>query len=195
MSRILFTSDTHFGHENVIRFCKRPFENATQMDTAMIEMWNSVVSKNDTVYHLGDFAFRCPPERVQKIFRKLNGHKHLIIGNHDRKPTITLPWASRPEHMKFVTVDGIKIVLCHYALRVWSSSHHGSLHFYGHSHANLPGNSQSVDVGVDEWNYMPVDLPTIQAKLATLQEYGLRGVAPEDAEVDEEVEEAPAPRM
>jgi calcineurin-like phosphoesterase family protein len=49
----------------------------------------------------------------------------------------------------------IQVVLCHYAMRVWRNAHHGALHFYGHSHGNLPGDAQSLDVGVDCWDFAP----------------------------------------
>lgn len=51
-----FTSDTHFGHANIIRFCKRPFENVEEMNEALIENWNKVVSDDDTVFHLGEYT-------------------------------------------------------------------------------------------------------------------------------------------
>lgn len=75
-----FTSDTHFGHANIIRFCNRPFRNVEEMNEALIENWNLVVSEDDTVFHLGDFAFG--GSNVWKsIIPRLNGHINLIIGN------------------------------------------------------------------------------------------------------------------
>lgn len=79
-----FTSDTHFGHANIIRFCNRPFKNVEEMDEALIENWNQVVSEDDTVFHLGDFAFG-GSSVWNSIIPRLNGHINLIIGNHDRK--------------------------------------------------------------------------------------------------------------
>lgn len=79
-----FTSDTHFGHANIIRFCNRPFQNVEEMNEVLIENWNKVVSKDDTVFHLGDFAFG-GSSVWNSIIPRLNGHINLIIGNHDRK--------------------------------------------------------------------------------------------------------------
>lgn len=79
-----FTSDTHFGHANIIRFCKRPFENVEEMNEVLIENWNKVVSDDDTVFHLGDFAFG-GSNVWKEIIPRLKGHINLIIGNHDRK--------------------------------------------------------------------------------------------------------------
>ena len=72
--------------------------------------------------------------------------------------------------MAEIKVDGQHIVLLHYGMRVWPRSHHGAIHLYGHSHGNLPGDNQSVDVGVDypEWAMRPVSLPEIMGHLKTL---------------------------
>ena len=79
---IFFTSDTHFGHENIIYFCKRPFKSVEEMDEALIKNWNSVVGKNYIVYVVGDFAL-CGKQKIIEIGNRLNGHKRLILGNHD----------------------------------------------------------------------------------------------------------------
>lgn len=82
MSKIFFTSDTHFGHENIINYCNRPFTDVQQMDSYLINAWNSVVHKEDIVYILGDFSFRTNVES-SSICKKLNGTKYLVKGNHD----------------------------------------------------------------------------------------------------------------
>lgn len=81
-----FISDTHFGHTNIIKYCDRPYKDTTQMDIDIIQKWNSVVGKNDTVWHLGDFAFfsKKDHERIYKLIQKLNGNINLLLGNHDR---------------------------------------------------------------------------------------------------------------
>ena len=80
--RIFVVADTHFNHENIIRYCNRPFNNVYEMNEKIIENWNSVVEKDDTVYHLGDYGFG-KKEELQEIFNRLNGIKYLIMGNHD----------------------------------------------------------------------------------------------------------------
>ena len=72
---------THFGHANIIKLANRPFSSVQEMDEVMIERWNSVVKKNDTVYHLGDFAFRGAPANNYK--KKLSGNIICLQGNHD----------------------------------------------------------------------------------------------------------------
>jgi len=169
MKRTWFTSDTHFGHANILKHCNRPFSSAAEMDGEMLARWNAVVRPEDIVWHLGDFAFR-NARSPSDYLRRLHGTKHLIVGNHDHQATLSAPeWAS-VERLAEVTVDGIRIVMCHYGMRVWPRSHHGSLMLYGHSHGNLPGDRQSLDVGVDVWDYRPVGLDQIRERLATLPE-------------------------
>ena len=83
--KYFITSDTHFGHENIIKYCNRPFPNAEEMDKALIDNWNAVVGKNDTVIHLGDVGL-ASKSRLKEIISQLNGHKLLIKGNHDGYP-------------------------------------------------------------------------------------------------------------
>lgn len=78
---IWFTSDTHFGHANIIKYCDRPFFSIEEMDEALVERWNTSVRSDDLVYHLGDFAVT--PLYAKKIRPRLNGTIRLVIGNHD----------------------------------------------------------------------------------------------------------------
>lgn len=80
---IFFTSDTHFGHANIIKYCDRPFKDTDHMDEAIIERWNETVSPEDTVYHLGDIALGTIADSLPKVAR-LNGYKIAVLGNHDR---------------------------------------------------------------------------------------------------------------
>jgi calcineurin-like phosphoesterase family protein len=169
MNEIYFVSDTHFHHRNIIRYSNRPFDSVEEMNEALIVNWNSRVKPTDTVYHLGDVGF-CNVEKLDRIIARLNGRIHLTPGNHDKPAKRITRWAS-VEHYREITIDRQLIVLLHYGMRVWNRSHHGSIQLYGHSHGNLPGNSQSCDVGVDCWNYFPVNLEEIKARLATLPKY------------------------
>ncbi len=164
-----FTSDHHFGHHNVLSYCKRPFESVAEMEEAMVERHNALVARGDQVYFLGDFAFQDPTT----IVPRLNGQKFLIIGNHD--------WRWRAKHhacqwawirdVELITVAGQAIWLSHYPHRSWPGSSRGSWHLHGHEHGHrysLPGPAQlTVDVGVDCWEYAPVDLETIRGKMVS----------------------------
>lgn len=77
-----FTSDTHFSHANIIRYSNRPFKDVSHMNEAIIANWNSVVGPEDEVYHLGDVALG-PKEDWEAVFKRLNGYKILVVGNHD----------------------------------------------------------------------------------------------------------------
>lgn len=79
------TSDHHLYHTNIIRYCNRPFDNVDDMHTLMIREWNSVVTPDDIVIHLGDYICGGQKDRVREITQQLNGTKILITGNHDRK--------------------------------------------------------------------------------------------------------------
>ncbi len=167
MAATWFTADTHFGHASIIRHCRRPYADARAMDAALAAAWNAVVQSDDEVWHLGDFAFRSAQDAAAYL-RRLNGRVHLVWGNHDTPQTRADPaWASS-QPMAEVVVDGQALVLCHYAMRVWPGSHRGALHLFGHSHASLPGDAQSCDVGVDvpAFRYRPASLADIRRHLA-----------------------------
>lgn len=84
MSKVYLISDTHFGHANIIRYANRPFKTVEEMNKHMIDAWNSTVSADDTVYHLGDV---CMHAEFLPIMDSLNaGKKVLILGNHDQAP-------------------------------------------------------------------------------------------------------------
>lgn len=81
-----YTSDSHFGHANIIEYCKRPFATVDEMDKALIENWNSIVKQGDLVIHVGDFAFTRNHDPNQYL-KHLQGTIILIAGNHDSSRT------------------------------------------------------------------------------------------------------------
>ena len=83
MDKIYVMSDTHFGHKNVIQYCRPNFKSVEEMDETLIKNWNDTVDNDDTVFFLGDFALG-PSERLVELGKRLNGKKILIRGNHDR---------------------------------------------------------------------------------------------------------------
>lgn len=165
---IYLTADTHVGHTGILssRMARpRPFASIAEHDEAIVERWNALVRPEDEVWHLGDFAFDCSLEHARSVFDRLNGTKHLIIGNHERLGR-RLPWASQHDGIHQIAVDGRRLVLCHYAMRVWPGIWRGALHLYGHTHGSLPGTRRSADVGVDCWDLRPVALPEILDAMA-----------------------------
>lgn len=159
---IYYTSDTHYDHKNIIKYSNRPFRDVAEMNYQMIKRWNEAVKPQDTVYHLGDFGFG---KDNDKHAVQLNGQKFIILGNHDKHAPVGF---TRLGQCHEIYDSDHKIIMCHYALRVWNKSHHGSLMLYGHSHGSLPGDSQSLDVGVDCWDYYPVALDQIIRRMKTL---------------------------
>jgi calcineurin-like phosphoesterase family protein len=182
-----FTSDTHFGHTNIIKYCIRPFlfdpskgfddprnRDVDFMDETLIKNWNSVVQPNDTVYHLGDFAFYRDQRKTRNVLRRLNGNKILIRGNHDEylEPETLQMFGSVHYYHEISVPDKDvgkqKIVLLHYGMRVWNKSHRGSWQLYGHSHGTLPDDpsSLSFDVGTDCHGYTPISYEQVKKIMA-----------------------------
>jgi len=175
MTNVFFTSDHHFGHENIIRFCNRPFENVQEMNAVMIERWNEKVKPKDTVYHLGDFALTYK-ENLETILKQLNGNIHLIKGNHEGS-AMQLPhyfkWIKEYHEVKLKdpdTKNGTRrIMLFHYAMRTWRGAGRGNWHLYGHSHGNLPDldDQYCFDIGVDSHDFYPLSYEEVKAIMET----------------------------
>ena len=166
---IWFTADTHFFHENIIDYGKRPFDSLEEMYESIIEKWNSLVKSGDIIYHLGDFALtgsKKDAPKVQKILTRLHGNKWLITGNHDREAVKVCRWQKvLAYHEIKVDLGGEykqRIVLCHYPLRSWNQMHRGAYMLHGHSHGNLSDiGGKSMDVGVDVHDYYPISLDEV----------------------------------
>ncbi|MEH6648873.1 MAG: metallophosphoesterase [Motiliproteus sp.] len=156
-----FTSDTHFGHSNILKHAKRPFANSDEMDHVMIQRWNTCVGPNDCVYHLGDFAWG-GAAKAEHYLKQLNGQVFLVPGNHDKASVCqSAAWAGvlPPIHcLKVNHPSVIHLVLCHYPMREWPKQYHGAVHLYGHVHGNLESLPGSVEVSVDCWDYRPIEL-------------------------------------
>jgi len=163
--RIFFTSDTHFGDPNVNRIHARPFASIAEMDAALTENWNRTVGPDDTVYHLGDFAHReCLNGR--DYVQRLNGHIHLIAGNHDELLIETAgDLFASVELMREIDWRGRRFVLFHYPMREWPNAIRGACHLYGHVHGayNATPIGCSLDVGSDCHGFAPVSIETVSA--------------------------------
>lgn len=176
-SNTWFTSDNHWGHENIIKYCKRPFLGVTEMDEAMIKNWNSVVQPNDTIYHIGDVSFYRDHTKTANILRRLNGRKIIILGNHD----VDRDGVPHPVFKEFfeqvhsfgleIKIEKQRIILCHYAMKVWNRSHRESWQLYGHSHGTIPDpiDALQLDVGVDCHNYTPISFQQVKRLMSKKQ--------------------------
>ncbi len=168
-----YTADPHFGHENIMTFCRRPFRNTKGMDNTIIRNLWSCVGPEDELWILGDFADprgACSPTWLMTIFDQLPGKsKHFVTGNHDYETVLKLPWDSVNALVE--VPDGPKKqrnTLCHYPLLTWNYSRRGALNLFGHVHNNWLGSRNSINVGVDVWDFMPVRFEDIEERAKTL---------------------------
>ena len=180
-SEVFFTSDTHFGHEKIISLCNRPFFSVEEMDNTLIENWNSVIGPNDYVFHLGDFCFK-GNQYWGKILDQLNGHKFLILGNHDSR---ALDFASMTKfdwvgNQVQIMVGDRSVYLNHYPFLcyggVYRSPENAVWQLYGHVHSGSKSLGRDMcrlkyvfptqyDVGVDNNNYTPISFREISTKI------------------------------
>lgn len=147
------TSDLHFWHKRILELQKetRPFNTVEEMNEHIIQSWNSLVSENDTIYHLGDFSFAGKSKTVS-ILDRLKGNKVFIIGNHDKRTKNILEDYGLTFYYKKIRRGGTHIILFHFPITFWDMCDHGSVHLFGHMHGtykNPPG--RCVDVGWDSF--------------------------------------------
>lgn len=200
---VWFTSDLHFSHENILKYSTNRREDFSldlndenvikKHNDILINRWNMTIKKHDIVYILGDFSF-ASKEDTRKLLEKLNGRKHLIIGNHDGscrglnnyfESVSQIKEVTFKKHMYPFLSENIHCIMCHYPMNAWNRRMNGSLMLHGHCHGSLcEYNKQSeelkVDVGFDSmlgncgfvnleqlYNYMKNDI----AKGKTFKEH------------------------
>jgi calcineurin-like phosphoesterase family protein len=154
---IYFTADTHFGDPRVLRIDRRPFANIAEHDDALAQNWNDVVSPEDEVWHLGDFMSPKAGDCAE-VLGRLNGRKHLVVGNNDPASTARSPGWDSVQHYAELRLAGFHLILCHYAFRTWNQMGKRSINLHGHSHGRLKPFPRQYDVGVDAQGLCPVTL-------------------------------------
>ena len=150
-----FIADTHFNHENIIKYCNRPFINSKEMNEYIEKKWNSIVTPHDIVYHLGDVGFGTD-EELREIIHRLNGIKILIKGNHDNRRG-TNRWKElgfAEVYKKELIVDNL--ILTHEPIDVEG----GYINIFGHIH-NKPlderfNKNNHICVSCDVIDYTPL---------------------------------------
>ena len=151
------TSDLHFGHTNIMKFCpvtRARFNNdVTYMNEAMIMEWNAVVTSEDHTYILGDVCF-APWEKAVQFMARLNGTKTLVVGNHDKKLLKSHEFRNQFVEIRDymdINVNGTKVVMFHYPISEWDQMHRGAVHLHGHLHGGRSGleTYRARDVGMD----------------------------------------------
>lgn len=182
-SGIFFTSDTHFGHSKIIDYCKRPFSSIEEHDKTLIQNWNNTIGQDDTVFHLGDFAYG-NSQFIANIIKQLNGNIILIKGNHDLRnmnPTLYNIF-SDVVYQARILIDKQTVYLNHFPFLCFD---HGDINLYkdnysiqlfGHVHSGPLTSSEDVnrlnvlfptqyDVGVDNNNYTPISWADVKNKI------------------------------
>ncbi len=192
MKNIYFTSDTHYGHKNIVRGTTewegtvdrcRDFDTIEEHNEALIKSINTLVKHNDILYHLGDWSFG-GHENIKKFRDRLECREiHLIFGNHDQhiEPIDSIyreSFTSCNHKLELnLKIDCIRtnkfgkqlFFLSHYSHQVWNKSHHGAIHLFGHSHGTLQGIGKSMDVGVDTNDLYPYHMDEILDKMKNIK--------------------------
>lgn len=160
------TSDLHFGHKNIMTFCRdaraRFRNDLDYMNNQMAKEWNDLIEPDDTVYILGDVAFMSGSDAGRMMLR-LNGTKILIEGNHDRKTLQDATFRSAFEEVhKYLDIiyDGTKVIMFHYPIAEWDQMHRGAVHLHGHLHGGISGMEQfrCRDMGMDATGRIAVSM-------------------------------------
>lgn len=165
-----FTSDQHFFHKNIIRYCNRPFKDEPAMRRQIIANYNSEVRKDDTVYFLGDVAMLGASqwEHLKGVIQSLNGRKHLIFGNHDEfrwERYLDIGFLS-VHSAHWMELEGVRLVMAHDPA-IYCTLDPGTVFLHGHIHTlykSIP-NQKVVNVGVDVWSFYPISINEIKAEL------------------------------
>lgn len=156
-----FSADFHFNHENIIRFCCRPFRNAAHMNADLIRRYNERVKPGDTCYHIGDFKLSNDGPNSHELLGMLNGNKVLLAGNHDSRNSVNTP-------LKFCVIEqyGKRVLLVHKpddAQKICGENLNLDIDiaFVGHVHEKWKFQRgvwvDMVNTGVDVWDFTPVD--------------------------------------
>lgn len=190
--RVWFTSDQHYGHKNIIKHSGRPFSSVEEMDAALIANHNEVVHHDDTVYHLGDFAWH--DKKVEHYLSQLRGQHYLVPGNHDechschrqyRKGCTAYTFAGFQilDEQAVISLGGAlgMVLMCH--MPAWDGQDQrypehrprvipDRFLLHGHVHERWQTRKVSwgwqINVGVDVWKYGPVMLEQLQHLAAVL---------------------------
>ena len=175
---IWFTSDTHFCHDNILKFSGRPFANVTEMNEELIRRWNETVPEDGIVFHLGDFCMGNSSD-WNNIMYRLHGKIYLILGNHDMKQ-LRKGFMQRFEFVSqqmSIRVGGQGIILNHNPFLCYGGSYRDVWQLFGHVHSgplsktglDLPRLKMlfplQYDVGVDNNDFRPVSFEEVKEKI------------------------------
>ena len=160
MGKVFIVADTHFNHKKILEYENRPYGSVEEMEKSLIRNWNSVVGKEDTVYHLGDFGF-CNIDSTSSILSRLNGNKNLIMGNHDRRHSIR--WWMDAGFNKVYDKPIIyrKFLVLSHEPPEYFNTNTPYIWIYGHVHGcelYQTTTKNSICACVERWDYKPFDI-------------------------------------
>lgn len=187
-SRIWFTADIHAYHNNIIKYCNRPFDDTEEMHEAIISNWNTFVGKTDMVFIAGDLGFFKKKEQLIDFMQKLNGYKIVTPGNHDYQFKIqrwTDVFTGVYDNIHFRVKDDeleegkMRIFISHFPHAHWFR---GYIHLHGHLHTGPYGTGDEVvdfnplryDIGMDNNLYKPISYEELKVIITQQKVYGLR---------------------
>ena len=175
--KIWFTSDLHFWHKNVCKYCNRPYDNLEEMHESIIQNWNSVIKEDDTVFILGDLGF-CGIEKLRPLLTRLNGILYVIQGNHDSDKVLVTLYNEKIinnfSRLIQITITGDEecpnqdLTLCHFPMIDWYNKERGAWMIHGHQHQAPETPSCSVahwDVGLDKNNMTPISFEQLKINI------------------------------
>lgn len=162
---IYFTADLHFGHYNIIKYCDRPFRSERHMDQELTRLWNETVTEEDTIYVLGDLSMVTSEgtNYLRRIVSKLNGTKHLILGNHDNlKPFSYVEMGFQTVHTALeLKIDNEIYFLNHDPVASITNDRH--IWLVGHVHTLFSELKNCINVGVDVRGFKPISIDEINS--------------------------------
>lgn len=153
MRRFFAIADTHFGHENIIKYCNRPFRDVEEMDKVLIKNWNETVSNDDVVLMLGDFAFG--KDKIEEYTPKLHGKKILIKGNHDHASDDFYRRCGFAEVSKYPILFADFYLLSHAPLILSETTPYMNLYGHIHGDTRYQDTSTSKCFSVERIGYRP----------------------------------------
>lgn len=174
--KVWFTSDLHFWHKNICKYCNRPYNSVEEMNEHIIKKWNFFIKEDDVVFLLGDIGF-CGIEKLRPLMSQLNGKIYLIQGNHDSDKVVAKLYEENliEDYFKMLEVTIVgdeecpnqQLTLCHFPMIDWNNKERGAWMIHGHQHQLPDTPSCSVvhwDVGIDK-NKFPISFEQLKINI------------------------------
>ena len=162
--RVLFMSDLHYNHQNIIRHSQRPFKDVEEMNAFILGELKSKIKSEDVLFDLGDLFWNMTPEKMCEILDEIPTKKiYKVVGNHD-KYGVYYGSGGLEVRKRFMMISDIldiqveswrtgktyMVTMSHYPMISWNHKPHGSIHLHGHCHGNIDQyNNSSTDLRVD----------------------------------------------